>query len=46
MEPHVIEKLTQENYNELVRLRRHFHMYPALSFQEVETPAVPAGAGS
>ena len=39
MEPHIIEKLTQENYNEMVRLRRHFHMYPELSFQEVQTPA-------
>src|SRR5699024_5322583 len=39
METNVIEKLTQENYNELVRLRRHFHMYPELSFQEVQTPA-------
>lgn len=39
METNVIEKLTQENYNELVRIRRHFHMYPELSFQEVQTPA-------
>ncbi|AKG75077.1 amidohydrolase [Salinicoccus halodurans] len=39
METSIIEKLTQENYNELVRLRRHFHMYPELSFQEVQTPA-------
>ncbi|WP_411842931.1 amidohydrolase [Salinicoccus sp. HZC-1] len=39
METSQIEKLTQKNYNELVRLRRHFHMYPELSFQEVQTPA-------
>ena len=39
METNVIEKLTQENYSEPVRLRRHFHMYPELSFQEVQTPA-------
>ena len=25
-------------YEEMVRLRRHFHQYPELSFQEVETP--------
>src|SRR5699024_4682602 len=42
METNVIEKLTQENYNELVRLRRHFHMYPELSFQELQSPAYTA----
>lgn len=31
-------KLAQENYRETVRLRRHFHMHPELSFKEVETP--------
>lgn len=30
--------LLDENYGEIVRLRRHFHQYPELSFQEVETP--------
>ncbi len=27
----------EENFDEMVRLRRHFHMYPELSFEEVET---------
>ena len=39
METAIIEQLTQDSYNEMVRLRRYFHMYPELSFQEVQTPA-------
>lgn len=30
--------LLDERYEEMVRLRRHFHQHPELSFQEVETP--------
>lgn len=30
--------LLNENYGEIVRLRRHFHQHPELSFHEVETP--------
>ncbi|WP_342388018.1 amidohydrolase [Salinicoccus bachuensis] len=39
METEMIERLTHTHYNEMVRLRRHFHMYPELSFHEVQTPA-------
>lgn len=28
----------EENFEEMVRLRRHFHQHPELSFEEVETP--------
>jgi amidohydrolase len=37
----VLENLYQfleDNYEEMVELRRHFHQYPELSFEEVETP--------
>lgn len=34
-----IEQETQNYFNEMIRLRRHFHMHPELSFQEVQTPA-------
>lgn len=30
-------KKLEANFDEMVRLRRHFHMYPELSFEEVET---------
>lgn len=39
METNFIEKETEKHFNEMVRLRRHFHMHPELSFQEVQTPA-------
>lgn len=39
MELAFIKKKTNKYYNEMVRLRRHFHMHPELSFQEVQTPA-------
>ncbi len=32
----------EENYKEMVSLRRHLHEYPELSFQEVETPKLIA----
>lgn len=31
--------LLDENYEEMVGIRRHLHEYPELSFEEVETPA-------
>lgn len=31
-------KLLEDNYNEIVEIRRHLHMHPELSFEEVETP--------
>jgi len=31
--------LLDANYNEMVRIRRHLHEYPELSFEEVETPS-------
>lgn len=31
--------LIDENYEEMVGIRRHLHEYPELSFEEVETPA-------
>jgi len=34
-----IESAVAENYNGMVQLRRHLHMYPELSFKEVHTPA-------
>ncbi|GAA3729439.1 N-acetyl amino acid acetylase SndC [Salinicoccus jeotgali] len=39
METRMIEQLAEDHYDEMVRLRRHFHMYPELSFHEVQTPA-------
>jgi len=33
-----MEKRLEEMYPELVRIRRDLHMYPELSFKEVETP--------
>lgn len=30
-------KLSRDNFKETVRLRRHFHMHPELSFKEMET---------
>ena len=32
----------QANYTVMVELRRHLHMYPELSFQEVNTPKLIA----
>src|SRR5699024_8473103 len=34
-----IESAVAENYNGMVQLLRHLHMYPELSFKEVHTPA-------
>lgn len=31
--------LIDKNYDEMVKMRRHLHEYPELSFEEVETPA-------
>lgn len=31
--------LIDQNYDEMVRVRRHLHEHPELSFEEVETPA-------
>lgn len=39
MELKQIEKISDDHFNELVKLRRHFHMNPELSFKEVHTPA-------
>lgn len=39
MELKDIEKFANDNFNELIKLRRHFHMNPELSFKEVHTPA-------
>ena len=33
----VIKKLSKENYQEVVEIRRHLHTYPELSFEEHET---------
>jgi amidohydrolase len=30
--------LLEQNYEEMVEIRRHLHQHPELSFQEVETP--------
>ena len=38
---HAEVRLT-ELFEEMVSLRRHFHQYPELSFQEVETPKMIA----
>ncbi|MER2116240.1 MAG: amidohydrolase, partial [Solibacillus isronensis] len=37
----VKEKL-QANYEDMVEIRRHLHMYPELSFKEVNTPKLVA----
>ncbi len=34
-----IKKLSQEFFNEAIKIRRHLHKYPELSFKEVETSA-------
>lgn len=34
-----IKKLAQDFYNECVQIRRHFHQYPELSGQEIQTGA-------
>ena len=34
--------LLDENYEEMVAIRRHLHEYPEISFEEVETPAYVA----
>ena len=34
-----IEKAVNQQFGEMVQLRRHLHMYPELSFQEIHTPA-------
>ena len=33
----LIKKLSKENYQEVVEIRRHLHTYPELSFEEHET---------
>ena len=38
MELKEIERLAEREYPNTVKWRRHFHMYPELSFQEVQTP--------
>ncbi|MEZ5006531.1 MAG: M20 family metallopeptidase [Chitinophagales bacterium] len=32
-----IKKITEENFDELVNIRRHIHEHPELSFEEIET---------
>ena len=39
MELKQIESQVKSHFNETVKIRRHLHMYPELSFQEVHTPA-------
>lgn len=39
MELKQIESIADDHFNEMVKLRRHFHMNPELSFKEVHTPA-------
>lgn len=34
-----ISQLSEQYFNEMVRIRRHLHMNPELSFKEVHTPA-------
>ncbi|WP_313770615.1 M20 family metallopeptidase [Bacillus sp. S/N-304-OC-R1] len=36
-------KILEENYDEMVEIRRYLHQYPELSFEEVETPKYIAG---
>lgn len=43
MELKQIESIADDHFNEMVKLRRHFHMNPELSFKEVHTPAYIAG---
>lgn len=49
MELKQIESQVKSHFNETVKIRRHLHMYPELSFQEVHTPAYiaeyPRGLG-
>lgn len=33
-----LAKLLEENFDEMVEIRRHLHENPELSFEEVETP--------
>ena len=35
----MLQQLLEQGYEEMVAIRRHLHMYPELSFQEVHTPA-------
>ncbi|MBM7649216.1 amidohydrolase [Bacillus ectoiniformans] len=35
-------KTIEDNLSEMIELRRHFHQYPELSFEEVETPRMIA----
>ena len=37
-----VKETLHANFNDLVELRRHLHMYPELSFQEVNTPKLIA----
>lgn len=34
----MIQQMIEQQFDEMVAIRRHLHMYPELSFQEVETP--------
>ena len=36
------QMVEQANFNDMVELRRHLHMYPELSFKEVNTPKLIA----
>lgn len=35
----MLQQLLEQGYEEMVAIRRHLHMYPELSFHEVNTPA-------
>lgn len=35
----MLEQLLEQQFDEMVAIRRHLHMYPELSFHEVQTPA-------
>ena len=37
-----VKEHLQANFNDMVELRRHLHMYPELSFKEVNTPKLIA----
>lgn len=39
MEIKSLEDLVKDQFNDMVQIRRHLHMYPELSFKEVHTPA-------
>ena len=39
----IIRKKSEDHFNEVVKLRRHLHMHPELSFNEKETSAFIAG---